>query len=68
MRRGHRDEVVKMYDTCLQMYEEAMQRLQLTDQHFMQIDEGSVGEEGSQRKEKESVEDFIRRVESYAAG
>jgi len=34
----------------------------------MQKDQGSVGKRSSQRQEKESVEDFIRRIESYAAG
>ncbi|RDW65154.1 hypothetical protein BP5796_09846 [Coleophoma crateriformis] len=68
MSGGQRDEVVKMYDTCQEMYEEAVQRLRTTNSQYMQIDMGSVGKSGSQREKKESVEDFIRRIESYTAG
>jgi hypothetical protein len=50
------------------MYKEAVQRLQPMNSHYMQIDEESVGKNSPQRQEKESVEDFIRRIESYAAG
>jgi len=57
-----------MYDTCQEMYEEAVQRLQTTNSQYMQIDQESVGKRSSQRQEKESVEDFIRRIESYAEG
>ncbi|RDW59403.1 hypothetical protein BP6252_12490 [Coleophoma cylindrospora] len=64
---GQRDEVAKMYDTCQEMYEEAVQRLRTANSQYMQIDQGSVGKSSSQRQEKESVEDFIRRIESYVA-
>lgn len=63
-----REEVAKMYDTCQEMYEEAVQQLRTTNSQYMQIDQGSVGNMSPQRQEKESIEDFIRRIESYTAG
>jgi hypothetical protein len=62
-------EVVKMHHSCSELFERATILVENADVEEIFVDQRSVGSmDGGRMREKETVEEFIRRIESYAAG
>jgi hypothetical protein len=58
-----------MYRSCTELFERARTAIENADVEEIFVDPKSLGSmNGGGRREKESVEDFIKRIESYAAG
>jgi hypothetical protein len=58
-----------MYRSCTELFERAQVAVESVDVEEIFVDPESLGSiDGGGRREKESVEDFIKRIESYAAG
>ena len=58
-----------MYRSCTELFERARAAVESADVEEIFVDPKSLGSiNGGGRREKESVEDFIKRIESYAAG
>jgi hypothetical protein len=62
-------EVTAMHHSCTELFERATTAVENTEVEEVFVDPRSLGDmDGGVRREKESVEDFIKRIESYAAG